>query len=132
MRTAVALVAIGGIAITVTTSTTTALAPVGGQAPSNLQPAAFAQAGATQQTIRLESVDGRVRIRLEGPETWSIDATGFDVIPDEKGLRFRAQPLDIYVQTAKTDSVAQEFELTVSPAGTLGFDARNMSRRRRP
>ena len=111
MRAAVALVAIGGIAIAVTTSTTTALAPVGEQAaPSNLQPAAFAQAGATPQTIRLESVDGRVRIRLEGPETWSIDATGFDVIPDEKGLRFRAQPLDIYVQTAKTDSVAQEFE----------------------
>lgn len=130
MRAAVALVAIGGIAIAVTTATTTARAPSDPKTSSGPQRVDPGRMDTIRQTIRLESVDGRVRIRLEGPETWSIDATGFDVIPQPSGIRFRAEPLDIHVQTPKTDSVAQAFELTVSPAGTLGFEIRQMAPRR--
>jgi len=130
MRATVALVAIAGTAIAITTSATSALAPAGRQASSG-SPGVEPKQTAAQQTIRLESVDGRVRIRLEGPETWSIDATGFDVVPDRGGIRFRAQPVDIHVQTAGTDSVAQQFELTVLPVGALGFEIRNMYRRQK-
>lgn len=132
MRTATALIAIGGIVAAVATSTATAVAPADRQAVPKPQVGEPVPMPSTQQTIRLESVDDRVRIRLEGHETWSIDASGFDVVPYQGGVRFRAQPLDIRVQTPKSDNVANEFELTVSPTGTLGFEIRDMSRRQRP
>jgi hypothetical protein len=134
MRAVLSLLAAGCLATGVSTFTTAAQAPdlsqQGIQPPEKARSASPTGAGDTQvQTIRVEALEGRVRLRLEGPEIWTIDANAFDVIALAPGIQFRAQPAGIDVRTPRTDSIANEFALTVSSEGKLGFHIRNMRRR---
>jgi hypothetical protein len=101
----------------------------GAKSVRQLPASSSATAVAAEQTIRLEPMQGQVRLRLEGKETWAIEARAFDVIPTEQGIRFVAAPRDIRVLTPKSDSVAGEFELTVAPTGTLSFLIKDMHKR---
>ena len=137
MRAVLSLLAAGCLVAGVSGLTTAAQAP--GQSQQAIQPSDTAsrtrQVGASatpSQTIKVEALEGRVRLRLEGPETWTVDATTFDIIPVPQGVQFRAQPLGVDVRTQDTDSIANEFELTLSSEGGLAFHIRDMKRRRTP
>ena len=82
-----------------------------------------------KQTIRLEATaDGRMRLSLEGPETWTIEAKTFEVHSEPDGVRFVAQPLTVQFQTTRSTSIANEFELLVRANGSLGFTIRESRR----
>ena len=90
MRAVVSLLAAGCLATGVSSFTTAARAPdLSGAGKMPLQ------------TITVEPFEGRVRLGLEGPETWSVDANAFDVIAVAQGIQFRAQPAGIDVRTPK-------------------------------
>ncbi len=79
----------------------------------------------SKQTIRLEATpDGRMRLTLEGPDTWTIEAKTFDVRAEPEGVRLVAQPLTVQIQTTSTKSIANEFELLIKADGSLGFHIR--------
>jgi len=97
---------------------------------------ARAQAPATdapKQTIRLEAgSDGRVRLKLEGKETWTVEAKAFDALVGPEGLRLVAQPENVSIQTPNLLSIAREFELLIKLDGSLGFHIRNSFRVKQP
>ncbi len=89
--------------------------------------AAQATAPETPQ-IRIEPVDGsRVRLRVTGREDWVVEALTFNVIPGNGITRVRADRATI--RTAGRTRVADVFEMTISPSGSLGFDISNAKRR---
>jgi hypothetical protein len=90
-------------------------------------PTAQPQSPDTQQ-IRIEPVDGnKVRLRISGREDWIVEALTFNVIPGNGITRVRADRAT--VRTAGRTAVADAFEMTISPSGSLGFDIANAKRR---
>ena len=84
-------------------------------------------ASETQQ-IRIEPVDNnKVRLRVTGKEDWVVEALTFNVIPGNGITRVRADRATI--RTAGRTSVADAFEMTIAPSGSLGFDIANAKRR---
>jgi hypothetical protein len=84
-------------------------------------------ASETQQ-IRIEPVDNnKVRLRVTGREDWVVEALTFNVIPGNGITRVRADRATI--RTAGRTSVADAFEMTIAPSGSLGFDIANAKRR---
>ena len=78
--------------------------------------------------IRIEPVDGnKVRLRVSGREDWIVEALTFNVIPGNGITRVRADRATI--RTAGRTAVADAFEMTISPSGSLGFDITNAKRR---
>ncbi len=88
--------------------------------------AQVAEPATSKQSIRLEATpDGRMRLNLEGPETWTIEAKTFEVRSRPEGVLLVAQPLTVQIQTPRTKSIANEFELLVKADGSLGFTIRD-------
>ena len=85
---------------------------------------------ASDQTIRIEPVDAtHVRLHLLGRENWIVDSAGFSVVPDVDFVRVVATPGRNAVTTAGASRVAETFELSIAPSGSLRFESANSRRR---
>jgi hypothetical protein len=100
------------------------LATLGGQVVVMTAQPRAASLFAPAQTIRIQPVDStHVRLRLEGRENWIVDSAGFSIVPDVDFVRVVATPGRNAVTAAGRSRVAQTFELSIAPSGSLRIKA---------
>ena len=81
---------------------------------------------ASDLTIRIEPVDAaHVRLHLAGRENWIVDSTGFSLVPDVDFVRVVAAPGRNAVAAAGAARMAETFELSITPSGSLRFQSTN-------
>jgi len=77
------------------------------------------------QTIVIEPIDEtHVRLRLEGRENWIVETAGFTIQTDSDSVNLVAQRGNNRISTRNV-SIAETFELSIAPAGNLGFQITN-------
>ena len=85
---------------------------------------------ASGQTIRIEPVDtAHLRLHLVGRDNLSVDSAEFSVLPDVDFVRVVAAPGRNAITTAGSSRVAQTFELSVTPSGSVRIQSADSRRR---
>jgi hypothetical protein len=84
----------------------------------------------SDQTIRIEPVDTtHVRLRLVGRDNWIVESARFSLVPDVDFVRVVAAPGRHAVTAHGASRIAETFELSIAPSGSLRFQSVNSPRR---